>query len=491
MKLSLWILKNWLEEFKPELAIPKAYAEEMDMQQLIIIENVRLFTRLAQSDIHTIYVGTADDFFADQKRQVVCHFNSCYMYLDTEDISLVLNEILNAFYFYGLWEERLEMLISRRCTLTELLDASDEYLMNPLIVLDASDSIIAMSSVYKDIPVDDNWFELIENKATFPEKIMAFHDKSKNIFSPEEKEPFYIPPGFFPRGSYSQNLFFNREWCGICVIIEYRQILDIGILHLFKILTTFVQKWINNQIDADVIKANSAILAEAIKGDDEGFLQLERKLMIHGWEKSCEKILIKADALSQNLHTHSYLCRIFTDYSPFIYAAVIHQQIVLLCNISGILKKDLLDFIKPWLNKSVYQCGVSYEFTRLDQLVDADHQASIALDYGTRTMGSINRIENYMVPWLMDVLKKNTRAKSGHPILAVIKEYDRVYSGDFYRTLYCYLQNERNNVATAAALNIHRNTLFHRLGRMGELFDINLENPDERFYLLLSFYMQE
>lgn len=493
MKLSLWIISNWLEDYSPRIEGPKGpqmAPEISDMSEFIIIENVRLFTRPEIDDPNTIYVGISDNYFSDGDPHVVCRNGKYYIHLNTDDMPGILNEILNAFSFYSIWEEKVKGLMARRCTLTELLDASDEVLMNPLLVLDSSDAIVALSTAYRHVKVDDSWFDLLRNKSTFPEQIMDFHDKSKAIFDADEKDPFFIPAGFFPRDTYSQNLFYNHEWYGICTIIQFRQPLDTGMVHLFKIFCNYIQSWVNNQIDADIFKLNSAILTGAIEGEAEAVPKLWRKLAINGWNENHQMILINANALSQNFHTHTYLCRIFAAHSPFIFAATKDQSIILLCDVTGLPRKDLLNFLEPWFKKSAYSCGISYEFSDLESLPDAGRQAAIALEYAPKTAGAISTIDDHIVQWLMDILKQNAAPFTGHPILKTLKDYDARHSSDYYRTLLVYLQNERNNVATAAQLGIHRNTLFHRLERLRDHFHLSLDIPEERFYLLLSYHLQ-
>jgi DNA-binding PucR family transcriptional regulator len=43
-----------------------------------------------------------------------------------------------------------------------------------------------------------------------------------------------------------------------------------------------------------------------------------------------------------------------------------------------------------------------------------------------------------------------------------------------------------NQIHTANALFIHRNTLKYRLAKISELTDIDLSDPDEKLYLSLS-----
>ena len=53
--------------------------------------------------------------------------------------------------------------------------------------------------------------------------------------------------------------------------------------------------------------------------------------------------------------------------------------------------------------------------------------------------------------------------------------------------IFIYLKKERSQSETAAALNLHRNSLTYRLQRINELLDEDLNDEDTRFHMLLSF----
>ena len=48
------------------------------------------------------------------------------------------------------------------------------------------------------------------------------------------------------------------------------------------------------------------------------------------------------------------------------------------------------------------------------------------------------------------------------------------------------MEQGMNQIHTANALFIHRNTLKYRLAKISELTDIDLSDPDEKLYLSLS-----
>ena len=79
--------------------------------------------------------------------------------------------------------------------------------------------------------------------------------------------------------------------------------------------------------------------------------------------------------------------------------------------------------------------------------------------------------------------------KSSLPICyeaEVLHSYDMSHHTRYCRTLLGYLQFERNAVLTAKALYLHRNTLRNHLSKIDSIVSIDLDDPNLRFYLLIS-----
>ena len=72
-----------------------------------------------------------------------------------------------------------------------------------------------------------------------------------------------------------------------------------------------------------------------------------------------------------------------------------------------------------------------------------------------------------------------------------MRRHDSQSGTEYYKTLRQYLLQERNIPRTAEALIIHRTTLTYRLQKISQLVHMDLEDPEKRLYLLLSFYLQE
>ena len=68
----------------------------------------------------------------------------------------------------------------------------------------------------------------------------------------------------------------------------------------------------------------------------------------------------------------------------------------------------------------------------------------------------------------------------------VLQSYDHAHGTSYCLTLLEYLKHERNAVATANALFLHRNTLRNHLMRITEITGCDLDNAESRFHLMIS-----
>lgn len=67
-----------------------------------------------------------------------------------------------------------------------------------------------------------------------------------------------------------------------------------------------------------------------------------------------------------------------------------------------------------------------------------------------------------------------------------LHKYDLLHQTTFCLTLLEFLRHERNAVATADAMFVHRNTLRNHLNKIAEIVDINLDDADTRFRVIIS-----
>ena len=76
---------------------------------------------------------------------------------------------------------------------------------------------------------------------------------------------------------------------------------------------------------------------------------------------------------------------------------------------------------------------------------------------------------------------------SVHPAITQILEYDRASNTEYARTLRIYLARNRNALSAAGELHIHKSTFFYRLGKMADLFGIDVNDGLALFTYEYSF----
>ena len=59
-------------------------------------------------------------------------------------------------------------------------------------------------------------------------------------------------------------------------------------------------------------------------------------------------------------------------------------------------------------------------------------------------------------------------------------------AGELVHTLEAYFEHHGNLSKAAEALYVHRNTLIYRMGRIAEITDLDLDNPENRLALQLA-----
>lgn len=74
----------------------------------------------------------------------------------------------------------------------------------------------------------------------------------------------------------------------------------------------------------------------------------------------------------------------------------------------------------------------------------------------------------------------------GHPAVAAMAAHDAEHGTDFVVSVLAWLDAVGNVAEAATRLGVHSNTLRYRLRRTAELFDISLDDADDRLSLWLQ-----
>lgn len=153
---------------------------------------------------------------------------------------------------------------------------------------------------------------------------------------------------------------------------------------------------------------------------------------------------------------------------------------------SSIIKKTA-----AFLTEVTLTIGVGRESPSLEYLTESFHQADVAVQLGQSLWGG-NRVVHYDELGIHRVLFA-LREDEGMitPALRRVLEYDRMHNTDYVITLRAFLNHMGRLRPAAEELNIHRNTLEYRMGRIAEVAGIPFEEPDNRLALELGLRVLE
>ena len=139
------------------------------------------------------------------------------------------------------------------------------------------------------------------------------------------------------------------------------------------------------------------------------------------------------------------------------------------------LRRELPEMFKAYRVRG----AMSEEFCDFSQIKAYYRQAvrTLLLAGNAGNTSELQFFDDYYLAYRSSVMAEQT------PVYSVIdrmQKFDRENRTEYCQTLYEYLLKGNNVITAAKALFIHRNTMNYRMGKIQELFGLDLENPQVR-----------
>ena len=154
-----------------------------------------------------------------------------------------------------------------------------------------------------------------------------------------------------------------------------------------------------------------------------------------------------------------------------------------------LLFRERWDELLTLLGKNHAHIGVSLLFTELGRLRMGYDQARTAIEIGRKL--DPDALEYHYSKYYLNDMLDCYREKFA--LDDVIVRYldqlagERGYSNSNLLLLYHYLNTERNISITAKRVHMHRNSVIYRLQRIQDVLNLDLDDPDVRLRLMITF----
>lgn len=312
-------------------------------------------------------------------------------------------------------------------------------------------------------------------------------------------------PSVFPAETFGyailyQNLWYNKKYRGRICVNEIKRRIRPGDFYLLDFFSGIV---------LEVLKAGeglvmnhamslSRVLFQMLEGEQEDMQALDRALLQYGWTAKDDYFCVCFFPEERDIHTNSvqYFCSRLMDHFPDSCAFLYEKCVVMLVNstLSDMNPGSFGNRIAVMLREGLMKAGISALSSDLQMFPLYYEQAVCAYETGQKINDTFwsYRFEDYQMDFVLEnALKKLPASLLCSPEILRLREYDATHTAELSRTLKIYLEQDRNLARTAEILQIHRSTLLYRIGRIKEMTGLELEEPREKFRLLLSYYLIE
>ena len=501
MKIPLLLVKDYIPpkyfcEILGDLSLSEKtwYQVMYYHESLILLDDFMIFSNTNELPMTVknraiICIGTPNE--------CVLKNNLCLCFLETENPMKIFTIIQEIFLKFENWQDKLQKALIKNKTIQQIFEIGYEVFDNSMFIHDKDFyrlAYVAQSSI------EPAW-DYIEESKMYKLPLALLNDFKINrdyLDSMFTSKPSIFPEGTFDYRILYQNLWYQGRYIGrICINELSRRIResDSWLLNYFsEIVLESFKKWespANSYSDT-----LSYLLTELLKGESVDKKSMDRTLMFYDWTISddyfCACLFLKEN--DSQINSISYLQATFQNALPHACVFQYQNNIVILINrtVSDLTIAGFQNQIALLLREGLMEAGISSIGSDLSKFKYYYQQAVSAYETGKRKQGTFWSycFDDYRT----DVILHNALATFPAEFLCqkeifLLERYDTENGAEFSKTLRTYLEQDRNIARASEILDIHRTTLLYRIGRIEKLTQLQLEDSEIRFSLLLSYHL--
>ena len=487
MNEQLWEFSPHVQGDKPVLRGCQFYQRGMQMREdtLYIISE----GEGSRFPIHRYCYVTSDDLFGAAPNIHSLH----------RPVHEIANLVYNVFRAYHDFENALGDIVNRGGTLTDLCREGERFFHNPMFIHDHLFSVIGLP---RDIDTTTQFEHNAESGLYHIPLRMIDEFKYDPVYQTtltEHAAGLWVnsqsSSGF--RSLYV-NLWDGAHYCGRLLINERQTALKPGQFKAAEYLAEYAMMIIRRDIHTTnhYYRSFDDTFLDLVKGKNVDAEYVRKMLGILNWQTGDRYICMRIQSQDARLSVNpvsalrSVLATELKNFTSFFY----DQQLCILLNmtLSGLTPGMIHQRLAPQIRDN-YMCGgISNPFEGIALFPAAFEQAAAALSYanGSRSNAWLISFEDCALDYFeTGVLKGMPLELFAAPHLYKLKSIDAERGTEYYQTLRAWLLNERSIPKTSEALIVHRTTLTYRLDKMRELIPMDLDDPQLRLYLLLSYHL--
>lgn len=412
-----------------------------------------------------------------------------------EEIAEFMNDMQEIFDTADGWERKIHDLMLEHAGMERLLQVTSEFLQNPLTVIGLDFTFVAEAGskylpprarLYTDEGLNVEYVNALLQNETYRE--MA-----------DTHETVMFPAYISGCRSMNRNLFVDEKATHRLILTECRVEITQGVICVLDILSEKLEFLLaHEEEETDPDRDIEQIFVRVLSDRTADYMQVSRELSELGWGGNHEYmcLILQITYLNQqNLSTKAisrYIKKKLGDSVSFLY----QDEIVVFFDLTrlGMNQEEVAGKLVYFIRDTYLKAGYSRVMTGHMNLRRQYVQAKTALDVGSRKKPYL-WIHYFSQVAMTYILEQATKRLPGtmicHEGLLELKKHDEENQTQYMETLRVYLEQHLSATQAARELFIHRSTFLYRLDRIREILQSDLDDPEEIFYLELSFRLLE
>lgn len=408
----------------------------------------------------------------------------------------IVNQIQRVFCQYYQWYIRLETMVRKRESLSDLLDDLEETYRIYGCIATQSMRLVGISSQFDS---HNSWVEGQDMvKLSMVNELVADEDfqnaaREDDVFLYyNTRQEWYYCFNFKIDGEYQARMLVctedHRQAPGVEALLR-----DFG-----QCVSDVYEEYFRQGGQIQNGQEIYEMVCSLIRGVTVNVNDIRRMLSRYHWEVNHEyQVLLfqfqeGASGGVGMAYYKSQIRKLFHD----CYVVEEADRFICIRNLSRSEEgsRNYEETVPYFLRETLCKAGISGVFRDFRWLHWYCLEAERALNVGERTDSTkwYYFFPKYVVPYMMEqCIQELTAEQVCHPALAVLRDYDSRNETHLLESLRIYLRERQNITHTAELLEVHRTTLLVRLERIRQLTGIDLNDYETCLHLMLSFEIRK
>ena len=412
---------------------------------------------------------------------------------------VIMDSLMEIFFQFQRWEDDIGQLIYRGAGLQDLCELGAQLLENPVCIHD--DWFVMMAATKEFFEIMEPEYLMTSEKGFVPSAVVEdFRDDSDyletythhdaQIWTQQDQNQLTLYVNLWDGPIYKGRLLVGRK------NRDFRKS-DFLVAEMLtqQALMMLRRRRMEDQM---VYRNMDDIVFSLLQGTHSNPTELGQLLKVLNWNRddrfAC--ILLKSQQSNDGAMMEQLLHRALFRVFPGAYVLLGTQEQCVVCNLSQ-NKMELADIrrlLAPLCRDYCQYAGISSPASGILELQGAYYQAGAALRQAflLRSDKWILRFSDCAMDHiLLNLPSPMTAGSLVAPELEEMMAYDKENGTQYFETFREYLLQERDIPRTSEKLIIHRTTLLYRLKKIQSLFPMDLEDPWQRMYLMMSLWILE